>query len=65
MKRYRIETWNQPRGVGYGWAPCSRDAKDARWFVFSSADRVIGDCLHGRDFASREDAVEAISYFQK
>ena len=62
MKIYRIATFHQPR-PGYGWEPCSRKAKDARFFVFSAADSVRGDRLHGRDFrtyAAAEAAVDEV-----
>lgn len=55
MKLYKIEAWNQPEGIGYGWAPCHENKKDATFFVFErSGDRL--SC----EFKTRKEAEEYV-----
>ena len=60
MFGYVIESWNQPFGEGYGWAPCHGNCKDARWYVFSKRLIIRNDPLDGNDYASKREAEEAI-----
>jgi hypothetical protein len=39
----KIQPWNQPEGVGHGWAPCSSRKAERFFVIHSDTGEVLAD----------------------